>query len=262
MIHGPFSVDSKIALIAGGAGGIGHVLARGLARFGATVIIADIDTERTNEISEALADEGYKARAIAVDITEARSIKDMVSTVVSEFNRLDVFVNTVGQNVFMDSLELPEDDWEQVLRLNLTGAFLASREAAKVMVASETGGSIINFASVTALRGSPGQAAYAAAKAALVNLTKSMALEWIKHDIRVNGISPVMTETPINTEWLNAVPDRKESIARRIPIGRLGVPDDYVGPVIFLASEASRFMIGQTLFIDGGASVTHPLFGG
>lgn len=123
------------------------------------------------------------------------------------------------------------------------------------------GGRIINFISVTALRGSPGQAAFAAAKAGLVNLTKSMALEWAGHGVRVNAVSPVMTETPINADWLAADPDRKAGIVRRIPIGRLGRPDDVVGPVIFLASRASAFMLGQTLFVDGGSSVTHPLFG-
>ena len=167
-------------------------------------------------------------------------------------------VNTVGGNIFKTAFEMTEEEFERMVKLNLTGAWLVSRAAARLM--EETGsGKIINFASVTAFFGSPGQGAYAAAKAGLVNMTETLGLEWIGKGINVNAISPVLTETPINSEWLNSEPNRKSGFAARIPIGRLGTTADFVGPALYLASAASDFMIGQTIRVDGGTSVRHPM---
>lgn len=256
-----FDLQGQVALVAGGAGGIGHAVVLGLARQGADVAVADIAAERAEPVAAQVREAGRRGLALGADITDPESADRMVADTLAGLGKLDIFVNTVGLNVFAETFDLSESDWERVLSLNLTGPFLASRAAARVM-AQRGGGRVINFASVTALRGSPGQAAYAAAKAGLVNLTKSLALEWIRHGVRVNAVSPVMTQTPINADWLAADPEREAGIARRIPAGRLGKPDDFVGPVVFLASDASEFMLGQTLFVDGGASVTHPLFGG
>ena len=261
MTNGPsFDLSGRVALVAGGAGGIGRAVVLGLAAHGADVAVADLAREQAEAVAADVQRAGRRSLALSADITDAASADRMVGDTLAELGRLEIFVNAVGLNVFANAFDLTESDWERVLRINLTGAFLASRAAARAMVPMGKG-RIVNVASVTALRGSPGQAAYAAAKAALVNLTKSLALEWAQHGIRVNAISPVMTETPINAAWLNEEPERKAAIARRIPAGRLGRPEDFAGPVVFLASDASDFVYGQTLFVDGGASVTHPLFG-
>jgi NAD(P)-dependent dehydrogenase (short-subunit alcohol dehydrogenase family) len=257
-----FDLSGRVALVAGGAGGMGRAVVLGLAGRGADVAIADLAVERAEAVAAEVGGQtGRRSLALRVDLTGGQSVEAMVEHTLERLGALDVFVNMVGLNVFANLLDLTEADWGRMLGINLTGPFLSSRAAARAM-ADRGGGRIINFVSVTALRGSPGQAAYAAAKAGLINLTMSMALEWAPFGIRVNAISPVMTETAINTDWLAAEPGRKAAIARKIPAGRLGQPEDFVGPVVFLASDASRFMYGQTLFVDGGASVTHPLIGG
>jgi NAD(P)-dependent dehydrogenase (short-subunit alcohol dehydrogenase family) len=235
---------------------------RGLAASGADVAVADLAHDRAESVAHDIERQtGRRAVSLEVDVTQSRSVERMVQHTLERLGALDVFVNMVGLNVFANLFDLSDEDWTRTVHINLSGPFLASRAAARVM-AQQNGGRIINFVSVTALRGSPGQAANAAAKAGVINLTMSMALEWAPLGIRVNAISPVMTETAINADWLAAEPGRKAAIARRIPAGRLGQPEDFVGPVVFLASDASRFMYGQTLFVDGGASVTHPLVGG
>lgn len=256
-----FQLNDRGVLVVGGAGGIGRAIVLGLAAAGADVVIADIAVDQAEEVAAEARALGRRASALPGNITDRSAVDEIVGETIKKVGRLDALVNTVGLNVFADMFDLSDADWDRVLDINLNGAFRISRAAARRM-ADQGRGSIVNFISVTALRGSPGQAAYAAAKAGLVNLTKSMALEWSRYGIRVNAVSPIMTETAINAAWLAADPNRKASIARRIPAGRLGKPEDFVGPVIFLVSEASEFMLGQTLYVDGGASVSHPLFGG
>ena len=241
MEHDVFDLSGQVVLFVGAGGGIGREVALGLAHQGADVAVADISSEAALRVAEEIQAAGRRATAITGDITSADDCQRMVAQTVAALGPLDILVNAVGFNIFANLTDLTPEDWNRVLAVNLTGAYLISTAAARAMAAG--GGRIINFASVTALRGSPGQAAYAAAKAGLINLTKSMALEWAPKGIRVNAISPVMTETPINAGWLAADPGRKAAIAKRIPAGRLGTPGDFVGPVIFLASSASSFRL-------------------
>jgi len=259
-----FRLNGKVALCVG-VGGIGESVAFGLRDFGANVIVGDIDNARAKKVAYNLYEENsYKFDNIdpfwaQIDITNSNSIKEALNSVFEFHKKLDIVVNMVGYNIFKNSLEMSESEFKQVLAINLLGAWNLSKAAAKIMDQQGTGGKIINAASITAFFGSPGQGAYAAAKAGLVNMTKTLALEWIDKGIYVNAISPVMTETPINTDWLSEVPERRQNIAKKIPIGRLGRPEDFIGPVVFLASEASNFVIGQTIPVDGGTSVQHPL---
>jgi len=253
-----FDLTGRIAAVCGGAGGIGGRVAAGLARQGASVAVVDLDEEGAGRVAHDIQALGGRATAVSADIATSIAATRCVDAVVKELGALDVLVNAVGFNIFKPVLELTDDEIQRLVSLNLTSALLISRAAVPAM-RRRGGGKIINFASVTALFGSPGQSVYAAAKAGLVNLTKSMALEWAPYHIQVNAVSPVMTETAINAAWLAANPDRKAGIASAIPAGRLGRPDDLVGPVVFLASRASDFVLGQTLYVDGGTGAVHPL---
>lgn len=257
-MSGLFDLTSRVAAVCGGAGGIGTHVSVGLAEHGAVVAVVDIARSGAERVAEQIRSMGRTAIALTGDIAAPDEAERLVGRVVEELGGLDVLVNAVGLNVFKDALDLSEEEIDRVLSLNLTAALHISRAAARLM-RERGGGKIIHFSSVTALFGSPGQSVYAAAKAGLVNLTKSLALEWAPYNIQVNAVSPVMTETPINAAWLAADPERKQAIAVTIPAGRLGRPEDLIGPVVFLASRASDFVLGQTLFVDGGTSAVHPL---
>lgn len=255
---GIFSVRDQVIAVTGGAGGIGQTLCQALATRGARIGVVDLDGTKATQTAQVIREAGHQAIAIDADILNDESIENMIQRLQQEWDRIDVLINTVGMNIFKNTLDLDRSEWLKLIDINLNGSFFLSQRVAQVM-ATQGAGRIINFISVTALFGSPGQAAYACAKAALMNLTKSLAMEWIRHNVRVNAISPVMTETPINSEWLASNPERKENIAKTIPLGRLGQASDYVGPAVFLSSAASDFVLGQTLFVDGGTSIAHPL---
>ncbi len=253
-----FDLTGRVAAVCGGAGGIGSRVSVGLARHGAAVAVVDLNQAGARQVAREIETFGRPASSLSADITKSAEAAQCVAAIVEELGRLDVLVNAVGLNIFKPLLELTDDDIQRLVALNLTSALMISRAAVPPM-RKQGGGKIINFASVTALFGSPGQSVYAAAKAGLVNLTKSMALEWAPYNIQVNAVSPVMTETAINAEWLASNPHRKAALAATIPAGRLGQPNDLVGPVVFLASRASDFVLGQTLYVDGGTGVVHPL---
>lgn len=257
-MSGLFDLTGRVAAVCGGAGGIGSRVAVGLAEHGAAVAVVDVAGDRAEDVATQIRSVGRTAIAISGDVTVPREVERLIARVVETLEGLDIVVNAVGLNVFKEALDLSEDEVQQVLSLNLTAALYVSRAAARVM-RRRGGGKIINFASVTALFGSPGQSVYAAAKAGLVSLTKSLALEWAPYNIQVNAVSPVMTETSINAAWLAADPGRKTAIAATIPAGRLGRPEDLIGPVVFLASRASDFVLAQTLYVDGGTGAVHPL---
>jgi glucose 1-dehydrogenase len=249
------NVKGRIALVVGGLGGIGRAVCSDLRRHGMLVIAADQTAAVENEQANLDCTEMLLAGDIVSD--SDRLVRDVVAA----YGRVDAVINLVGMNIFADLLDISDEQWDQVVSLNLTGAFRLSRAAAREMVESNRSGSIIHFTSVTSLFGSPGQAAYAAVKAGLANLVKSMAVEWAPHRIRVNAVSPVMTRTSINANWLDDDPERSGRIASRIPAGRLGAPDDYAGLVRFLVSDEADFITGQTFLADGGTSLVHPLLG-
>jgi NAD(P)-dependent dehydrogenase (short-subunit alcohol dehydrogenase family) len=158
--------------------------------------------------------------------------------------------------------DLAVEEFDRIVAVNLRGAFLVCRAAARRMAAQPEGGAIVQFSSVTSLFGSPGQGIYAMTKAGLASLVKSMALEWVKRGVRVNGLAPTTTDTAFAKEWLDADPERRASVARAIPFGRMAVPEDVFGMLELLLSDAARFVVGQTIFVDGGLSVAHPTIKG
>lgn len=253
--------DRSGVLVVGAAGGIGRAICGDLASRGYSLALADIDGDGVVSLQDSLQNTGDgRVAAFAVDMTERPAIEDLLHRTVDHVGRLDAVVNLVGLNVFGNLEDLTDEEWDRVAAVNLKLPFMLSCESVKAMRKSGCrSGSLIHFVSGTAQFGSPGQGAYAAFKAGLTNLIKTMALEWATSGVRVNGVSPIMTETAINRDWLNEEPDRKARIAARIPLARLGEPTDYIGIVRLLLSHEGRFITGQTLTVDGGTTVQHPL---
>ncbi len=250
-----FRLDGKVAVLPGGAGGIGSALSRGLAEFGANVVVAGRSAERAESVAASVASTGRRAVGMVVDVTDPASVDRLIGRVMDEFGRIDVLVNCAGTNVEAPAQDFPLAEWRKVMELNVTGTFLTCQAAGRVMIAQKSG-SIINLSSVRgqlAIR--RGYAAYTPSKAAVNNLTRQLATEWAQYNVRVNAIAPTFIETPLVANML-ANPDFRRSLTERIPLGRVGVPGDIVGATIFFASPASSFVTGHVLLVDGGVTAT------
>ncbi len=250
-----FDLTDKIAIVTGGARGLGRTIALGLAHFGAHVVIADILTEEAASVKAEVEALGRCCLALTVNVTDADAVRGMVESCVSAFGTVDVLVNNAGVNVRKSIEEVTEADWDKVLDTNLKGAFLCTQAAGLVMVAQRRG-SIINVASIFGFVGWDPPAGftetmYCASKGGIVQLTRAFAVEWAKHNVRVNAIAPAFLRTPlIERLWTDDA--TREDILRRTPFARLGEPYEIIGPVVFLASDAASFVTGQTLVVDGG----------
>lgn len=250
-----FRVDGKVALLPGGAGGIGSALARGLAEFGADIVIAGRSLERAQAVADSVLSTGRQALALTVDVTNPESVTTMVKQVVDRFGHIDILVNLPGMNVEAPAQDFPLDQFQKVMELNVTGTFLPCQAVGRKMI-EQRSGSIINISSVRgqlAIR--RGYAAYTPSKAAVNNLTRQLATEWAQYNVRVNAVAPTFIETPLVAHML-ADPTFRKSLTDRIPLGRVGVPADVVGATIFFASPASNFVTGHILLVDGGVTAT------
>jgi NAD(P)-dependent dehydrogenase (short-subunit alcohol dehydrogenase family) len=256
------ALADKAILVIGGAGGIGSPVSRYLASAGARVAVADTTEERAARVVDEIVGAGGTAVPLAGDISVPGVAEALVSAVVARFGRLDGLVNLATFNKVGDLMDYPVGVFDRIVAVNLRGAMLIARAAARQMAGQHEGGSIVLFSSVTSLFGAPGQAVYGMTKAGLLGLVKSMALEWARLGVRVNGLSPTTTDTPLAKEWLDADPDRRATIAKSVPVGRLAVPEDCFGVLELLLGNKSRFLTGQTIYVDGGVSVTHPLIKG
>ncbi len=246
-----FSLQDKVALVTGGNGGLGRAMALGLRAAGARVAVTGRDAEKNKAVAQELDDPGA---VFPLDVREEDAVQRTVAQVVARFGRLDILVNNAGLFRGGLILELSREDWDAVIDTHLTGSFLCAKYATKAMVAQGMGGKIINIGSVYSLFGTPDFADYGSAKAGLLGLTRSLAIELAPHSIQVNAILPGYFETDM-TRGLPAQP-RGEEIRRRTPAGRWGDPQDLVGTVVFLASAASDFVTGVCIPVDGGYSVT------
>lgn len=249
-----FDLTDQVAIVAGGGGGLGREIAKAFAEFGARLVIADIDQGRAGETARAIVEAGGKARAAQVDVTSAASARALVDQVVSEEGRIDILVNAAGVFTVAPALELTPEAWARVLEVNLTGVFLLCQAVGAVMI-QQSRGKIINLASVSSQVANPGYAAYAASKGGMALLTKVLGLEWCRHGVNVNAIGPAFIETDLTRPYLAAGEGRRELVVSKIPMGRLGVPADVVGVAVFLASAASDFVVGQTIYVDGGRTL-------
>ncbi len=249
----PFSLDGKVAFITGASSGLGRHFAVTLARAGAKVAVAARRIAKLDELVREIEAFDGRAAALDLDVTDAASVSAAVSAAETELGAITVLVNNAGIAGTKPALELDEADWDRVMDTNLKGAWLVAQEVAKHMVRLGHGGSIINIASVLGFRGSARLAPYTASKGGLIQLTRTLALELAEHEIRVNAIAPGYIETEMNRKFLAG--SAGQPLLDRIAARRFGEPADLDGAVLLLASDASRYMTGSVVTVDGGYSV-------
>ena len=243
-------LDNKVAVVAG-VGGLGDVTARGMADAGADLVVADLDASAAEVVAKRINETGRQAHATKLDISRPEDSQRLVDYALEKFGRIDVMVNTVGTAVKKPSVELTEAEWDRVLDVNLKGAFFCAVAAARAFIRQGTGGKIITFASHFGLVAMEERIPYSSSKAGIVNMTRGLACEWAPYKVNVNAIAPVFTRTAISEKVLSD-PAFYQRVIDRIPMKRLGQPEDIVGAVVYLASGASSFVTGQTLVVDGG----------
>jgi NAD(P)-dependent dehydrogenase (short-subunit alcohol dehydrogenase family) len=241
---------TRRALVTGASGALGGHFARTLARSGMRVALGARRVESLRRTVSEIAAEGGDAMAVMLDVTDPDSVAAAMETVAGAMGGLDVLVNNAGVATMRPLLEQSEADWEEVLDVNLTGAWRVAQAAARQMVAAGSGGSIIQIASILGLRVVAHVPGYVASKAGLIQLTRAMALELARYDIRVNAIAPGYIRTDINNDFFATAAG--EAMVKRIPQRRLGEPEDLDGPLLLLASDASRYMTGSVITVDGG----------
>jgi 3-oxoacyl-[acyl-carrier protein] reductase len=244
----PFDLSGRVALVTGASQGLGRRLAEVLAGRGAAVGLAARQTAKLAALERAIAEGGGRVASVALDVTDRDSIERAVGAVEDMLGPIDVLINNAGVAVSKSVLEQTEADWDQVIGTNLKGAFFVAQTVAKRMV-ERGGGNIVNIASVLALGVMGHLAPYAASKGGLWQLTKTMALELARHDVRVNALAPGYIVTEINREFLETTGER---LRKRIPQRRFGTPEDLDGALLLLASDASRYMTGSIIVLDGG----------
>ncbi len=247
-----FDLSGRIALITGARRGIGFAIAEGLASAGAVSVIADIQPEMGDEAAQCIRSKGLLAKSIPVDVTRRGSVEKLVSQTIEEFCQIDILVNCAGIILRKPIEEATDEEWNSILDVNLRGVFLCSQIAGREMIKRKQG-KIINISSNISQVLQPGRGIYAVSKAGVSHLTKVMALEWALYHINVNAIAPAPTMTDLNRQYFEEHPEDLKERLRSIPLGRMGDPKDYVGTAILLASRASDFITGQTIFVDGGS---------
>lgn len=248
-----FRLDGKVAIVTGAGSGIGQASALALAQAGASVVVTEILPRLdAGESTAALARQEFQAEALAapLDVTDRQSIDALVRTVVDRFGQIDILVNNAGINTPQYALDVTEEAWDSILNVDLKGLFFTTQAVGREMVKRKSG-KIVNIASQMGVVGYFKRAAYGAAKAGVVNLTRVLAVEWAQHGIRVNCIGPTFLETPLTAPFFEEAGYRKE-ILDRIPLGYIGKPADIAGAVVYLASPASDLVTGHTLLVDGG----------
>ncbi len=245
-------LEGRVAIVTGAGQGLGRALALGLAQEGAAVLIAEVKPDTAAAVQQELADAGYKALAVPTDVSSEESVNNMTHRCLAEFGRLDILVNNAGIFPHSDVEEMAEEEWDRVIGTNLVGCFLCARAVVPNFI-KQGKGRIISIASGLGLKGSADGAHYASTKAGIIGFTKSLALELARHGITANAICPGMTDTEQPRARLTS--EQLYAIGKRFPLGRIGQPEDLVGPVTFLASDAAGFVTGQTIICDGGASL-------
>ena len=241
-------LEDKVALVTGGGQGIGRVIGDNLAKSGAHVVLGDINLENAEKSAKAILANGGSASATLLNVADPENVKEVFDSIVKEFKPLDILVNNAG--ITKDGLfvRMKEDDWDQVLAVNLKGSFLCGQQAAKQMM-KQRQGAIVNIASIVGVMGNAGQANYSASKAGLIGLTKTMARELAPRNITVNAVAPGF----IDTEMTRVLDEKiKDKLIEQIPLSRLGLPDDIAHSVAFLVSDRSSYITVQVVNVNGG----------
>ena len=245
-----FNLSGKVAIVTGASRGLGQYFARALANAGADLVITSRDSSRLTDFKKEIESLGKKALAVKLDVLSQSDIDNMVQMTIKEYGKVDILVNNAGLNIRKPSVEFSEQDWDTVLDTNLKGSFFCAQAVAKEMI-KRNQGRIINVGSCTCVFGMEGIAAYTASRGAILSMTRSLAAEWGRYGITVNVLAPGWFKTAQNAvlyenkEWV-------DYITSRIPLNRPGQPHDLDGTVIFLASDASEYITGQIILVDGG----------
>jgi NAD(P)-dependent dehydrogenase (short-subunit alcohol dehydrogenase family) len=240
-------LTNKVAIVTGGASGIGRAIARQYAALGAKIVVADID----EEAAKAVAAELPEAMAIVIDVAKADQVQALVDTAMARFGHIDILVNSAGVGSLSSILDMIEEEWDWVLDVNLKGTFLCTKAVAQKMIEAGRGGCIINLSSNNESIPLAGEAHYCASKGGVLMFTRAAALELAPYGIRVNALAPAAIETAM-TEEVFAVPELRHAILKQVPMGRFGQPEDVAKAAAFLASDWSGWVTGHSLAIDGG----------
>lgn len=246
-----FDLSGKTALVTGSSDGLGLAMARGLAAAGAEIVLNGRDERKLAQAAKSFADAGHKVRARPFDVADEKAVLAAFEQFDADGVGIDILVNNAGIQFRKPMLDLKTDEWRRVVEIHLTGSFQVGREAARRMIARGRGGKIINIASLAGEVARATIAPYTAAKGGVRMLTRSMAAEWAKHDIQANAIGPGYIATEMNRALLDD-PKFDAWVRSRTPSGRWGKPEDLVGVAVFLASPASDYVNGQTIYVDGG----------
>lgn len=251
-----FSLKDKVAIVTGGNGGIGYGIARGFASVGGNIVIAARNSSKTAKAAEALRNEfGAKVLEITFDVRQEDQVSSMVEKTLEHFGRIDILVNNAGINIRKMPQDMSSTEYDEVLEVNLRSAFLCSKAVYPAMIEAG-GGKIINIGSMTSIFGGDKLVAYGASKGGIIAMTRATAVAWAKDNIQVNAILPGWIDTELTKEAREQLEGLNEKVMTRTPIGRWGKPEDFQGTAIYLASEASDFITGVSLPVDGGYSIS------
>ncbi|MDQ7094603.1 3-oxoacyl-ACP reductase family protein [Desulfosporosinus sp. PR] len=241
-----FNLSGKVALVTGAGQGLGSVMAQILAAAGASVVCASRTLKKASEVRDSILQKGGSSISLQVDVGQEQSVANMVRQTLEEYGTIDILINNAGINHRELCVNMTEEQWDEVMRVNLKGIFLCSRAVGPTLLKNRQG-KVINITSVIGSQALPTRGPYSSSKAAVIQFTKVLALEWAPYNINVNAIGPGYFKGRMNDSLKDA-----EAILQRIPLGRMAEPEELAGALIFLSSQASDYVTGQTLFVDGG----------
>lgn len=244
----------KVAIVTGGARGIGKAIAVRMAEEGAAVVVVDKDSDTLKDTVEGIKKKGGQALAMVGDMTRVEDINRMVQTTIERFGRIDILINNVGLFTFEPFLDTKEEEWDRLLALNLKSTMLCSKAVLKEMV-KKSYGKIVNISSDAARVGLAAQASYSAAKAGVIGLTRTLAREMARHNININCVCPGLVDTQMTADLLAFAPELKEKMIKAIPFRRLATPEDIASAVCFFASDEASYITGQSLSVNGGQAM-------
>lgn len=254
-------LDGKVAIVTGAGQGIGRTIALNLAEEGASVVVCDINLQTAQDVTKEIESLGRQAQAIKADVSNSQEVSQLVAKSLDRFKKIDILVNNAGICPIAPAEEHTEDEWDKTIDINLKGTFLCSQAVGREMIKQKCG-KIVNIASTSGHIGTHGIIAYSVSKAGVISLTRVLAVEWAKHNINVNAVSPGTVKTPMTEKVLVDVLKTHEERTRRTPLGREAIPEDVAKAVVFLISPEADYITGDIITVDGGMTAVHPGYSG